>query len=288
VAYRWIQKDVGATLAVDLDERPDAGATFTTFNPSGGTAQASTAVTIESVNTTLSSAAASAATTVPVVSAANVTVGRTYLIGGREDVGGERITVKSISGTTLTLVRPLRLAQASGATFQSTRCECAVTAGNSASTGRHYRIEITYTISAATRPKAIVDYDVVRYALQTFLTLEKLSGLDPLARRRLSEGTWFPELRDQAWEMMLHEVAGQKDPGALVGAIDLTVPHQYLVRALIEEPGGEQRKDQRELYARRYTDELNRTLAAHAVDDDQDGAIERHEGWTRSISIARA
>lgn len=284
---RFAQLSTATTLTVDLEERPDAGATFVVYNPQGGEAQASAAATIDAVSTTLAAAAQAGAMALSVASATGITVGRRYLVGGAESAGGERVTVRAVAGTTVTLVRPLRYARASAAAFQSTRVELAVTGSNVATVGRHWRAEVTYTVSTAARSKAVVPFDVVRYVPIELLSLEDVRALDPLIAKRLAEGAWWPDLKAAAWDQLLHRVAAKVDPGALVGTVNLTVPLGYLIRTLVAETAGRDHEPTRALLARRFGEELDAALGAHAVDDDQDGAVERHEGWRRTIVLER-
>lgn len=284
-----VQFNKATTLSVDLPERPDATPTFVVKAPSGGEMLAATSVTLGTTNTTLSGASAAGATTVSVTSASGVVVGRRYLVGGSEDVGGERVTVKSISGTTLTLARPLLRAKASGATFQSTRVECALTAASVATIGRHYRVEITWAVSTVSQPTFVVPLDVVRYqAISTVTSYEDVADFDPISGKRLPAGTWFPATRERTWDILLRRVAGRVDPGALVGCLDLTTPHIYLTRAILAETGGDEWERYRALMAQRFTEEFEAAITTKPVDNDQDGAVESHEGAFSSIALFRS
>lgn len=285
---RWIQKDVGGTLFIDgLDERADASPTFTVYGPKGSSLGTGSA-TVDAVNTTLSSSALAGALSVAVASASNIAVGRNYLIGGTVDTGGEWVTVRAISGTTITLARPLVLAKASGVSFVGTRLSVAITASMVTSVARHCRVEVVYTVSAATRPTVTIAFDITRYALITGLTLERVRDIDPIVTKRASEGTVWPRLFDVAWEVLLAAVASQKNPGALVGAIDLTMPHAYAVLRLIAQHDVSEAGIKRmEMLSIAYDNELSKALAAAAIDDDQDGIIEPNEGFYRTVTTIR-
>lgn len=288
MTYRWLQKDVGGSILTDeLHERPDASPTFAVLSPSGGSLATGTG-SVDSVNTTLNGAASAGATSVVVTSASGIAVGRRYLLTGSEESGGEWVTVSAISGTTITLARPLRIAHATGASVQGTRITCAVTAAACATIYRGCRVEITYTVSAATRPVLSVEFDVTRYALRTGLTLEHVRDLDPLVLKRASTGTVWPAVITAAWERIVSRIGLQKDPGGLVGAIDLTQPHALQVLLLVAEQsqGEEARATAADLRAR-LDAELTAILASRAFDDDQDGSVEAHEGWYRTINVTR-
>ena len=272
------------TLAVYLPARADATPTATVYGPEGG-AQQTPSVTLDTVATTLSGSASAGATSVTVASATGITAGRRYLLAGGEDAGGETVTVRAVSSNTVTLVRPLRWAAASGASFVGHRITMALTSLSTAD--RHYRAEVTWAVSTVAQPPFVVPFDVVRYWPRSGLTAEDLRDLDPLFSKRLPAGTWIPAVIDRAWDQILARVASKVAPGALVGALDLTVPHGYLVRALLLETAGPDAAQERELLFARYGAELDSALAATAIDDDQDGAVEPHEGWYRSIPVLR-
>ena len=285
---RFLLKDTAATLAFDLPQRADATPTFVVTGPGGGDTQASSSVTLDTVNTTLSGAAAAGASSVTVTSASGIVVGRKYLLAGAEATGGERVTVKSIASTTITLVRPLRFAKASGATFQSSRLTMAVTAAAVPSYGRHYRATISWAVSTVAQDAVHVDFDVCRYVPSTVLSLDDVSDLDPMLAKRLPAGLWVPALMDRAWDMMLRRIASKKEPGSLIGSVDLTTPHSYLVRALLAETAGEDFAAYHTSMVERYVTELESVLASAAFDDDMDGEPEPHEQWFRSVDVIRA
>lgn len=272
------------TLPLYLPARADATPTAAVYTPAGGSTQTPT-VTRDTVATTLSASASAGATSVSVTSASGIIVGRRYLIAGGEDAGGEEVTVKAISGTTITLVRALRLAAASGASFECARVTLAITAITPAD--RNYRVEVSWAVSSVTQPVFVADFDVVRYFPRSGLTAEQIRDFDPLFNKRLPAGTWIPGLLDKAWDMILARVAQKVPPGGLAGSNDLTIPHAYLVRALLLETAGPEQAAEYERLMARYTSELDVMLAASAIDNDQDGAIEKHEGWYRSIDVAR-
>lgn len=268
----------------DLPVRPDSAPTFSVFTPSGGELQSGTA-TLDAVNTTLAASASASAQTVTLASGSGIAAGRRYFLGGPEENGGEVVTVRSVSGATATLVRPLQRAAASGATFTSSRLTVSINA--IATVGRHYRLSLAYDVGAEAQAPWIVPFDVVRYVARTGLTLEDVRALDPQFAKRLPAGTWLPGLVERAWQMILARVASRVDPGALIGAVDLTTAHGYLVRALALETAGPENDAARALYAERFAQEFEAALTTTAVDNDQDGAVERNEGVYRSVPVAR-
>ena len=284
---RFVQFQTAGSLVVDLDERPDSGATFVLLYPSGGAAQASTAATRGAADTTIGAAAAGAST-VTVASASGIAAGERYLVGGPEASGGEVVTVRSVSGTTVTLVRPLQSARAASTAFQAARVTLSVPA--LATIARHYRAVLTYAVGSAARPDLTIPFDVTRYVPVSTLTMEDVRDVDHLFAKRLQAGAWWPGLRAQAWEIVLRRIAATKGPGDLVGAVDLTMAHAYAVRELVAETAGAATPEQaayRDDLRARFRQELEASLAASAWDDDQDNAIEPRENWGRSITVLR-
>jgi hypothetical protein len=274
------------TLAVDLPDRPDADAAFAFKSPAGGALESGTYAR-DAVATTLAVAAAAGAQAVTVASATGITVGRTYLVTAAEETGGERVLVKSLSGATVTLARPLRLAHLINAAFVSTRVTAALTAAATAAIGRHHRLELTWVVDGATQAPAVYPVDVTRYTPTTYLSFADVQALDGLAGKRLAAGVWWPELKAKTWEMLLRRVATKADPGAVAGVVDLTTAHLYLARAVLAESAGDEWEEHRKLMAQRFADELDAALTTTAVDNDQDGSVERHEGAFKGVELLR-
>lgn len=283
---RFVQYSTATTLAVELDQRADATPTFRVLTPQGGEALSATAVTLDTVNTTLSGAAAAGAQTVSVTSATGIVVGRKYLLGGAESAGGERVTVKAISSTTITLVRPLRIARASAATFQSTRMTCAITAAAVATIARHYRIEVTYAVTT-TQAIAAFPFDVVRIVPTTTLAHDDVADLDPIFAKRLAAGIWFPALAERTWEMVCRRLAARVDPGAILGSRDFTTPHSYLTREVVLEGAGADYEPMRKLMAQRFLEEFNAACGETPVDTNQDANVASNEGAFQMIQLDR-
>jgi hypothetical protein len=284
---RFAARSTATTLAVDLPARPDATPTFTVVGPAGGVTQAAGDVTLDGADTTLAAPAVAGATLVTLTSATGVTAGRRYLVAGPEGTGGEAVTVRSVSGAAVRLVRPLRADRASGVAFQSARVTCAVEVAAVPSYGRHYRLAIAWALAAVEQPVVDVPFDVCRYVPLSHLTVDHVGDMDPAVIKRLPAGLWPPALIDRAWEILCRRIAAKKAPGALIGSIDLTVAHGYLFRALLLETAGDGFDDDRARMMARFGEELEATLASAAFDDDMDGEPEPHEQWFRSIDVIR-
>jgi hypothetical protein len=286
---RWAQINVGRSLTVDLPRRPSSAGAFTVSTPAGGVTQSSTAASLDSVNTTLSGGAAGGASTLNLTSGTGVTVGQRYLLGGAESTGGEVVTVRAYAANVATLARPLRAAQASGATFQGTRLTFAV--GASAVTVPYRNMRVEWTPAAGDVDLALVlPFDALRWAPVTYLTIEDLRDLDPLLAKRLGAGTWLPAVVARAWDVLLGHVAQKIDPGGVAGLVDLTLAHGYLTRALLAETVG--KDDEAVAYLNdmraRYVQERDNALGALAYDPGQTGNASARVGWTaRNVRMVR-
>ncbi|MBL0219658.1 MAG: hypothetical protein IPQ07_38060 [Myxococcales bacterium] len=287
---RWAQINVGANLTLDLPRRPGGVGTFVVKTTSGAATQTSSAPTLDAVNTTLSGAVVAGASTLNLTSGSGVVVGRRYLVGGSESTGGEMITVKAYAANVATLVRPIRSAQPSGATFQGTRLTFAVTGASVSAPQRNMRVEWTPASGDEDLATAL-PFDALRYAPVTFLSTEDLRDLDPLLVKRLSSGVWLPAVAERAWTVLLGHISQKIDPGGVVGTVDLTLAHGYLTRALIAETGGKSEENDAYLtdLRERYVQERDNALAALAYDAAQTGnAKNGASGWSsRSIRMVR-
>lgn len=283
---RWVQYQGSGTIAFDLSSRPSVAGTAT-VRTLAGAALTTPTPTLDSVNTTLSSAAAAGASSVSVASATGIVVGRRYLIGGAEATGGESVLVSSISGTTISLARPLARAKASGATFQSARISVAISSACTVEIARQYRVEWS---DPDTGEVIAIPFDVTRYAPRSHLTESLLLDLDAALRKRLPSGAWVPALIERAWEMLLDDLGTkERHPGGYAGVIELTTAHAYRVRALVAETdttaeGVLYRDDMRE----RFRQELDLALASVAYDTNQDGNAEVGKALWRGVPLLRS
>lgn len=277
-----------STITVDLPTRPDSTPTYVVYSSSGGLLKSSASVTLDSVDTTLNGAVSAGSSVVVVTSASGVTVGRKYFIGGNEEAGGEQVIVRSISGTSVTLTLPLRYARASGVAFQSSRVSCSIPSTYVTSVQQNCRIEITWAVSTVDQPKFIIPFHVTKFTPVSTLTVADICAVDPGFLKRLPTGTLAQSLINSAWEMLLVRVAQKKDFGALAGYLNLTNAHGYLVRELVAETAGDEWIETRNMLQSRFKDEFNSALSAAMIDDDQDGAVAKNEGWRQSIVLERA
>lgn len=119
----------GGTIETYFLDRQVTSCTCTVYSGDGTAKLASGAVTIDSVATTISTAAAQGDTTLALATTAGLVVGRRYLIGTQGQAQpAETVTVRNldVSTTTTTIVAPLLYDHAAGAAVSGTRCSVSV------------------------------------------------------------------------------------------------------------------------------------------------------------------
>ncbi len=128
MAFQTLVKGIGGTVETQFLDRQPASCMVSVYSSTGALKVSSAAAVVDTVNTTLSGAAAARARTVDVTSATSIVVGRRYRLGGPNGTeADEVVTVKSLTASTCTLWAPLGVAHVSGATFRGTRVSYAVT-----------------------------------------------------------------------------------------------------------------------------------------------------------------
>lgn len=289
---RWVQYQGTGSITFDLPSRPASAGTARVLDAAGGVLQASATTALDSVNTTLHTAAAAGSSSVTVHTGAGITVGRRYLVTASETSGGEVVLVSGTATTgpqtVVSLARRTGRAHAADATFQGTRITVTISTASTAACARGLRVEWTDPTSGAV---LAVPFDVTRYAPQTWLVAQDLLDFDPILRKRMADGAWLPALVSRAWDIMLDDIATKdRHPGGYAGHIDLTVAHGYLVRALVAETSGQAPDDvaYRDDMRTQYRNALERALASVPYDEHEDGTTRVGTGVWRGIPLVRA
>lgn len=284
---RFILKDFGGSFSINLPRTPDTGTvTGSLYTPGGGELGAAS-VTVDTFSTTLAASASLGALQLTLSSSAGASTWNQYLLDGPESQGGEMVTLKAVSGSTATLLRPLLLSHASGATLGGVKVTIGVSAAQAATIGRHHRVKLSYQSSGADQEPVFLSFDVTRYSLQSNLNAESLRNLDPTLSKKIPAGTDLNQLKESTWRMILNRVAQNYAPGALVGTIDLTDVHALLIRSELALIAGAEFQEYRDKLAQRFQEELDACLGAAAFDNNQDGAVASNEGFLHSIRLSR-
>jgi hypothetical protein len=253
--------------------------------------QASTSAGYTALSTTLNGAATAGSTTIVLSDASGVVVGRQYQLGGSEREFGETVLVVAVSSNTVTLAQPVLKNRANGTTFKSTRVTFAIGTGVTASPLTNCFLEYTYAYGSVTQDLVIVPFDVVRYNPVSFVDSQALRRLDPQLFKRVASGLYLQGVIDNTWDSLLDKIAAKVPPGAVVGTIDLTRAHCFLVFIELLTMGANN-AETRELLAfleRKFAESFTETLGRLAIDSDQDGdAVTGEKGFVvSSIKVIR-
>lgn len=281
---RFVQLNGTGTLHYDHPSRPSGAGTAVVRDLSGGELESITP-TLDAVETTLTAATTPGATSATLISASGVAAGRRYFIDGAEASGGEAVTVLSVAPGVVTTVRRMQRAHGIGASFEGSRLSFAVTSRSTNYPARNVRVEWTHP---DTGDVIAIPFDVTRYAPLSTLTVEDLVDDDPQLLKRIATGEYLPARIARAWEILTRHIAQNYKPGGLVGALDLTTAHAYLVRALIQEGAGKGDEAVRQLedLRTRYAQERDAVLGAAAYDEQQTGRA-RNGQMGRVIRLVR-
>lgn len=288
---RFVTLSRTATLALYLASRPSDVGTATVCDAGGATTQASPTLALDPVDTTLSGAASApsaGAQTLTLTDATGVVVGRRYLLGGAESIGGEMVTVVSIASNVVTLSARIRRAYPVGATFQGTRLTVAITTASTSTPRRGMRVE---WLDPDSLEVVVIPFDVVRWTfVRTEITTADLRAADALFHKRVPAETWLPDVVENAREILTDDLATQgRVPGGYAGAIELRRAHAYLTLALLAESNT--RDDATTAYLTdmrtRYTQERDRTLASLGYDEAQEGSTTQGGGGYGGVQLVR-
>lgn len=284
----FITKDLGGQLTIDLPVRPTSGSiSVALYKPSGASLTSSASFTTGSVDTALTAAVALGGQSLSVFSTTGMLPTGRLLLDGSEDIGGETVTVKRVSGSLVTLLRPVLSAHVSGATLQSTSVAITVPASMATQVGRHYRAEVNFQDAGVSHAPRVVEFDVVRWNPECKLTVESLRDLDSTLTRKLPPGTSLKALRDLTWDRILSHVANTVDPGAIVDTGALTMAHQYLIRSEMALSAGPDHLEESDRYLQRFRDTLDAAVGSAAIDLSQDGQIGPNDAYRQTIRLIR-
>jgi hypothetical protein len=285
----FIQYQQGGTLETDLNEFPTSGSVHVSiYNPNGSLIVASASIAMDGIDTGITAAVTASAQSISVANASGIVAGRRYLFDGSEDAQGETVTVRSVSGSTITFARPVLYAHSSGSTFQSTRVVATVPASAATPIARHYRAHFAYQVSGVQQPDKIISFDVVRFVPASELTLEDIRDLEPNLKRKLPDGATLKSIKDRTWKTILDYIANTIDPGAFVSTPNLTVPHTYLIMSELLLNAGPDYVAAQEKYATLYAQYLETALGASTVDINQDGQISTFDFYRSTIKLIRS
>lgn len=246
-------------------------ATVSIYTDNGTAIVSGATATNSTISTTLASAYSAGDTVITVAAATGISVGSKFWI--QDDP--EDVLVKKVSGTTITLRRPLMYNHISGATCQGNRLSYTVSAANANTLFWEGRIE-WYSNGVLKHVSAV---ECSKYPLNRLATLQDVFDENPKTRNMLPDDIDMKRLLDLAHEDVLTTIA----------AVDkvriLTASGRELSRAVVlqfwKNYYRRDTSDDGERLYQRYDNELNNEIkkitAILPADKNQDGVISANE-----------
>jgi len=241
---------------------------------------AGTVATISAINTTLSAVAAAGALTVVVTDASDVSNGSRLWL---QDVP-EEILVQSVSGTTLTLRRPLLNPHVSGATAEGTRVSYVVSAADA--NMLFWRGRIVWVLDSVTSFSPV---EVTKYPLRNTVTVQDIQDVDTNIARRLDK-TEDPERAISAATEIVFEMIGAIDAVKVftmsTDSLKFVVAYQFMVNHYLPLKGDSE-TEMLARFEKQRDQALERILPSLPRDRNQDGTVAENDiltstgGWLR-------
>lgn len=262
-------------------------------DPSGTELETPTA-TVDTVNTTLSAAAAVDATSVTLTSVSGVSARRHYVVSGA-DGQREWVRVRAVNTSTrvVTLYEPVAAAYASGAAFYGTDITATVDGDSVDDLLEGYEARWEFTVDGATE-YGVTRFDAVHTVWPATLTTtrELRSYAGPLVGRDVGRDTDadFEDVLEHAYNRVIEDVRARgRDPSRFRSVEPWKrVVHEAALLHLAEQadviPSAYRDNPEGWLRVRRekYDDVMSATLsAASDYDDNQDGAVSAGEAAQR-------
>jgi hypothetical protein len=284
-----IVRDLGGTVEVQLLVRPDASPapTVDVVGPGGTLYVDAQTATVDSVNTTLATGAVRGDTLVAVASATGITVGREYAIGDDTLSPNEIVRVRGISGTQISLSRPLLNHVNDTAGFVGTRLSYDTDSTEASALFWNGHAKFTWTESTTTR-HSFVGVESVLKRKERLATPQDLARRDPKIFEKLPNTQDIDELLQAGYDDTLEHMGGRFRARTVVSSSAFVLPTVYRALMLVASLYGPEWVDQREYYRTEWERAMNALAATQAVDNDQDSAIETHEGGFTTIKVSRA
>lgn len=291
-----IVRSFGATIDFYPKDPVDHGAgagvvpQVTVRGPDGAVYVNAATATLDPVDTTLSSSASIGATTIAVTSATSVIRGRKYLLGTAASELQEMVRIRNISGTTLTVFRPLVYAHASGAEFMGTRLSFAVTSAQATTLFWDGSAEWNWTAdgSAARDRRTRTAVECVLQPLERLATANDMQIRDPKFYRKIDSESDVDELLDTAFEDVISQVSPQTHARTIQGSDGFILPTVYRALWLAACQFGEPFAYLRDIYNTEWERSIALLKANFPADNDQDGFVESHERAFSSVRFERA
>jgi len=199
-APQWIGYEKGGTIHVDVAALPTGTPTVSVYNDAGGTIVDAANATASTIDTTLSAAAAKGARTISVTSATGIANRSRILL---KDVL-EEVLVKSVSGTTVTLRRPLVEDHANGSDVEGGRITYAVSADDA--DDLFWRGSAVWTVDSVEYRTGV---ECTKYPLRRQATMVDVWAAHTRADQYIPAEVDPEEALDQAHEDVLTDIAAR-------------------------------------------------------------------------------
>lgn len=280
-----IVRGSGGIVSEYMPTAPGTNPRVTIIDGAGGTVVASRLPdTVDAVSTTLSASTALGVRVLTVASATGITAGRQYRIGSATDPV-EFVRVRSVSGTTINLYRPMRHAHASGTAFVGTYMAVTVTAAEASALFWDGAARWSWDSMTTVQPIETSVECVLRRLHRTF-TIEHVAAYYPSIHRILMDEVDVEEWLDAAFDSVCLRLGGKFRVQTIRGSDALSEPgiYQAIVMAF---DAVEANNDAVERWRLSLERALDHTLDIFAADDNQDGTIASHEGPRRGLVLRR-
>jgi hypothetical protein len=270
MSFQVLTKGVGGTVETQFLDRYVTSCTVGVYNAQGSAkVPAGTAATVDTVNTTLNGAVAARATSVILTSATGVVCNRRYRIGGvAAGEPNEVVTVKAVSGTTVTLWAPLVVAHATLAAFAGTRVSYAVTSTQAGEVWTNGWATFTPT-SGDTITEAVECYLT---KIPEFLCDESdLRLVFPKLAKNLDAELDLPQALREARDETLLDLGGKNRAHTFLGAAEFRRQAALKFWLLRRYSFGDEWTAQFTVMEAEYERRKTELIATMPIDADQDG-----------------
>ncbi len=242
--------------------------------------------TVDTVNTTASSAVAKGAATVALTSASGVVVGRRYLLGTAHSTEpAEVVGVKSLSGATATLWAPTMQAHASGAVFAGTRVSYNVT--STQADALFWDGYSRWTPNTGDIQEEVVDC-VLRKIPENLIDETDVRMVFAKAPKILSAETDMPGALREARDEFLRRLGGKNRAYCAVGADHFRRPTALVFWLMRRFELGDEWADTMDRMDKELDVLLAKIESAIPFDNDQDGTTtSQNDGGYTTIRVQR-
>ena len=204
----------------------------------------------------------------------------------KNSVYEQLISISKINPTTkeITFFRPLQQDFASGSLFSSPTVTFSFTSTVDFNIGN--RIEFHYHDFYGDEQIETIPFNSLPYHLKSDVSIESVAALDGLLVEKIPSGTNFEALKEATWEMVVARVHANKEVGTLVGTINLTNAHSFMILAQLAQGAGPDYFELRNSLLTRFEEELHSTLSSLQTFGDENG-ITKQKDWFMFIDVAR-